>query len=239
MQAELVAVLKRLALPMDQVIAQGRAAAAVAASSNGAGAAPSSSAPGPPLSFFPPSPEALMMMTGMGPPSGRGAGVITKGEGERKPAATMAPAPPPSIPQQPPPPKPAAATVTGDKMVLVTLSRDRGGGGGGARLLYPSRLAAAGTEEGFREEVSGLVTARLLPLLAGEGGGPTVDAAALEVDWKPALSYRKTVLRLTGGMPTMVLERVEEDGAEGLVEREETGDEGQPVAFDVLVKGVV
>lgn len=135
-------------------------------------------------------------------------------------------------------------------MVLVTLSRDRGGAGSGARLFYPSRLAASGTEEeekgAFRQELSRLVTARLLPLLSVEGGAE-VDAAEWEIDWKPALSYRKTVLRLTGGMPTVVLVRAG-DGAEGEIEGlVETGAEegqqegggGTPVVFDVLVKGVV
>lgn len=119
-------------------------------------------------------------------------------------------------------------------MVLVTLSRDRGGG---ARLFYPSRLAASGMEAAFRQEVARLVGAWLLPLLGGGDGGQ-LDAAeaavGLAIEWKPALSYRKTVLRLTGGMPSVVLVRGG-DGGDGV---EEEGTD-PPVGFDVLVKGVV
>lgn len=250
-KAELVAVLKRLALPMEQVIAQGRASASSGRngnrnSTNGAGPSSPSALAAPPLSFFPPNPEALMMMTGMGPPS-RGptagaaaevAAAAAKGDGALK-SDTAAP----SIEQQPPSSSSSSAAA-GDKMVLVTLSRDRGGAGGGARLFYPSRLIGSGTaeEEAFRQELSRLVTARLLPLLS-VGGGAEVDAAGWEIDWKPALSYRKTVLRLTGGMPTVVLVRAG-DGAEceteGLVETgAQEGGGGTPVVFDVLVKGVV
>jgi hypothetical protein len=112
-------------------------------------------------------------------------------------------------------------------VVLVTLSRDRGGGGRGARLFFESRLAAPDMEEGFRKEVLGLVGARLAPLL----GEVDVSVGELAVEWRPALGYRKAVLRLTGGLPTVVVVGGMGEG--------KGGEAAPPATFDVLVKGVI
>lgn len=225
-KAELLIILKRLTVPLDEVIARGRAAPSA-----------SSAAPLPSLSYFPPTPEALLIMSGMAPGGGGGKSQAAAG-------ATAPPAPPPpsSSQQQPQAAVAEKATATKEsqeqeeekekgKWVLVMLSRDRGAGGGGARLFFPTRLAVPEMEEAFREEVLGLTRAHLLPLL--EGGIGEVDAGSLAVEWRPALSYRRAVLRLTGGLPTVVV------GVDGGEEEASEIRRDPPDAFDVLVKALV
>lgn len=239
-KAELVAVLKRLTLPMDQIVAHGRASQATQAA---AGGAPPRPPPPPPLSFFPPSPEALLLMTGM-------ANCGAAGGGQQPPQPQSRMPPPAPAPAAPPLPAKAKADEKekeekGDRVVLVTVAGDRGGG---ARLFYPSRLAREGTEAAFRKEVSGLVATHLLPLLlvgeeagsVGDGGEGIVEKAGIE--WRPAASYRRTVLRLTAGLPTVVLVRRdgEEEGEEVWRKWEEEGAKDPPPSTcDVMVKGVV
>lgn len=209
-QVELVAVLKRLAVPLDQVMAQTT------------GRAPSIPAH-PPVSFFPPSPEALLLMTGM-----------------KKESPPLPPPPPPLLQSPAPPAAPAAVESSAGggrnepiecKLVLVALSRNRGGEGSGARLFYPSKLEK---EDQLREEASRLIRTHLLPLV-----GEEEEEGELVVECKLAPSYCRTVLRLTKNMRTVVLEN--ERGGDGLIEAvvAEGGRETLQERFDVLVKGVM